>query len=78
MKSMMEIKERKSVTFEPKNYAIISDKESDFIEVTEWASGEGWDINIEIGNTSKSFSLHYDELDIINYLVKYLEYNDKN
>lgn len=46
-------------------------KEHDFIQVTEWASGEGWYINI---NDEKIFSLHIDELNAINYLTKVLEY----
>lgn len=42
---------------------------SSFIEVTEWTNGEGWDITID----DKRISLHYTELDAINYLVKHLE-----
>lgn len=45
-------------------------KDSDFIEVTEWTNGEGWDININ----DKHISLHYDELDAINYLINVLKY----
>ena len=42
---------------------------SSFIEVTEWTNGEGWDITID----DKRISLHYTELDAINYLIKHLE-----
>lgn len=45
-------------------------KDSDFIEVTEWANGEGWTIVIN----DRCIPLHYDELNAINYLVKVLNY----
>ena len=66
----MEIIERKSVyeslqKFEP------SAKSDDFIEVTEWTNGEGWDINIG----DRSLSLTMEELDAINYLTAHLMYN---
>lgn len=48
-------------------------KEDSFIEVTEWANGEGWDITID----ERNFHLHMCELDAINYLIKVLEYGEK-
>lgn len=45
-------------------------KDEDFIEVTEWASGEGWNIVIN----DRCMTLHYDELSAINYLIKVLQY----
>lgn len=45
-------------------------KKTDFIEVTEWTNGEGWDITIN----DKVISLHEDELEAINYLTKVLIY----
>ena len=45
-------------------------KKTDFIEVTEWTNGEGWDITIN----NKVISLHEDELEAINYLTKVLIY----
>lgn len=39
----MEIHERKAVSDELKKYDHLA-KDSDFIEVTEWVNGEGWDI----------------------------------
>ena len=45
-------------------------KESDFIEVTEWTNGEGWDITI---SDNKQFSLHFTEFDIIKQLIEHLE-----
>ena len=46
-------------------------KDSDFIEVTEWANGEGWDICLN----DKLISLTYGQLEAIKYLVKTLDYN---
>lgn len=65
----MEKKERKSINDKLKKYDFLA-KDSDFIEVTEWANGEGWDISIN----DKIFQLTYGELDAINYLTKSLEY----
>ena len=45
-------------------------KESDFIEVTEWSNGEGYDITIS-GN--KSFSLHFTEWKVLKKLIKKLD-----
>ena len=41
-------------------------KEHDFIEVTEWSNGEGWDISI----TEKQFQLHFTEWDVLKKLIK--------
>ena len=46
----------------------------DYISVTEWENGEGWDFCIQ---NNKHFSLSYDELNAINYLVKKLDYEFK-
>ena len=43
----------------------------DYITITEWANGEGWDISID----DRLFSLHYDELVAINYLTAFLQYD---
>jgi len=45
-------------------------KESDFIEVTEWTNGDGWDITI---SDTKHFSLHFTEFDVIKQLIEHLE-----
>ncbi|MGM9533561.1 hypothetical protein [Intestinibacter sp.] len=66
----MEKRNRKSVNDKLKRYDFLA-KDSDFIEVTEWANGEGWDINMN----DKIFQLASGELDAINYLIKTLEYD---
>jgi hypothetical protein len=38
----------------------------DFIEVTEWSNGEGWDIAIN----EKHFQLHFTEWEVLKKLIK--------
>ena len=64
----MELDERKAVNDSLKKYDHLA-KDSDFIEVTEWANGEGWDISLN----DKLISLTYGQLEAIKYLVKALE-----
>lgn len=64
----MELYERKAVNDSLKKYDHLA-KDSDFIEVTEWANGEGWDISLN----DKLVSLTYGQLEAIKYLVKALE-----
>ena len=68
----MEKVKRKSVSDNLQKYDYLA-KDNDFIEVTEWSNGEGWDININ----DKIIQLTMGQLDAINYLTKALEYYDK-
>ena len=45
----------------------------DFIEVSEWKNGEGYDITIISKFRTMNFCLTLEELDAINYLTKTLE-----
>ena len=65
----MEIHERKDVSDDLKIYDHLA-KDSDFIEITEWHNGEGWDIAIN----ERIISLTWGQLEAINYLIKSLEY----
>ncbi len=47
-------------------------KEHDFVEVTEWTNGEGWDITI---SDDKQISLHHTEFAVIKELIALLENN---
>lgn len=67
----MELYKRKAVNDSLKKYDHLA-KNSDFIEVTEWANGEGWDISLN----NRLISLTYGQLEAINYLVKALDYNE--
>lgn len=64
----MEYAKRKSVNDKLRKYCHLA-KDSDFIEVTEWVNGEGWDITIN----DRVISLTYGELKAINYLTEALD-----
>lgn len=66
----MEIVNRKSINDNLKKYDYLA-KDDDFIEVTEWVNGEGYDITIN----DKIISLTAGKLEAINYLTKSLEYS---
>ncbi len=69
----MKISNRKSLACELNKFCCMS-KEHDFIEVTEWSNGEGWDIAIS-SNTDKNISLTSGELEGIKTLVSMLDNN---
>jgi hypothetical protein len=66
-----EVKSRKSVfTYLKSGWH----KEGDFVEITEWTNGEGWDINICTSSEgTKMFSIHFTEFELINQMIKFLE-----
>lgn len=68
----MEKVKRKSVNDNLQKYDYLA-KDYEFIEVTEWRNGEGWDISIN----DKIIQLTLGQLDAINYLTKSLDYYDK-
>lgn len=68
----MEFAKRKSVHDDLNKYCVLA-KDTGFIEVTEWTNGEGWDITIN----DKVISLTWGELEAINYLVKALDYENR-
>lgn len=73
----MEIENRKSIWDKLRIYTFVDDDDA-FIEVTEWANGEGIDITISrVKGDSKMMSLSYEELEAINYLSKSLMYKSK-
>jgi hypothetical protein len=48
-------------------------KEHDFIEITQWTNGEGYDINVSTSLGEKHISLHETEFAVIQYLISELE-----
>lgn len=64
----MEYYNKQSVSDKLKKYDYLA-KELDFIEVTEWNDGEGWDITIN----DRVISLTYGQLEAIKYLIKSLD-----
>lgn len=65
--SKIKVKQRKSI-FVPLTDAW--HKEHDFIEVTEWTNGEGWDIAI---SDKSMISLHFTEFAVLKELISKLE-----
>lgn len=65
----MERKNLKSVSDDLNKYSYAA-KEGDYIIVTEWASREGWDIDLN----GTPIKLHDTELAAINYLTQVLLY----
>lgn len=65
--SKIEMRQRKSA-FVPLNDAW--HVEHEFVEVTEWTNGEGWDIVI---SDDKHFSLHFTEFAVLKELIARLE-----
>ena len=45
-------------------------KEHDFLEVTQWTNGEGWDITI---SDEKHIALHFTEFEVLKELIAKLE-----
>ena len=67
----MEVTKVNQITDNLKKYTY-SGKESDYITLTEWANGEGYDIDIN----GKLINLSNDELEAINYLTLALRYRN--
>lgn len=68
-----EIYQRKSIMDYLIKYDYLA-KDDDYIEITEWANGEGYDISIKDKNV---FSLTLGEIEAINFLIKKMDYDKK-
>ena len=69
----MEVTKVSQITDDLKKYTY-GGKYSDYITLTEWANGEGYDIDIN----GKLISLSDNELEAINYLVLVMRFENKN
>ena len=67
----MEVTKVSQITDNLKKYTY-SGKDSDYITITEWANGVGYDIDIN----GKLITLSDDELEAINYLTLALRYKN--
>lgn len=67
----MEIKKRNSVFTELKPFCYLSG-EHDFIEVTEWSNGEGFDITIHDKMGDRITSMTYGEYKALKKIIKFL------
>lgn len=66
---MEKIKTVKTICEDLKKYSYLA-KEGDYINVTEWANGDGWDVDIN----GQTVHLTDGDLRAINYLTAVLEY----
>ncbi len=67
---MPKIIKLKSISDALSTYDFLAKKE-DFIQITEWANGEGHDITIN----DHTFGLTHGQLEAINYLIRALDYD---
>lgn len=67
---MAEIKKVKQITEDLSKFSYYENAKNQYITVTEWANGEGVDVDIN----GQLHSLSYEILDGINYLVQVLRY----
>ena len=61
---MSKIERLRSITAKTKTFDYIA-KDSDYISVTEWSNGEGWDISLN----DKMIGISRGMLDAINFLT---------
>lgn len=66
----LEIRKKACILDDLRKYDYLAEK-SDFIEITEWANKEGWDISFK----DKIISLSIGQLDAINHLTNSLKYS---
>ena len=67
---MIEETKRRAVFSELKGYCHLSG-ENDFMEVTKWSNGEGYDICIDRKNGQEKFSLTFGEFDLLTVLMNW-------
>ena len=68
--SDIQTSKRRAVFSELKKYCHHSGS-NDYMEVTEWSNGEGWDININRKSGSENFSLTYGEWELMQVLINW-------
>ena len=69
-KKNIDLYDRKAAFAELKQFCHLA-KEHDFVEVTEWHNGEGFDITIN-ATTEQNVSVTYGQFDAIKKLIKTL------
>ena len=77
MKKEIKVETRKSAFVDLEDYCVNSmgDRKGkgDFLEVTEWTNGEGYDVYINDINGEKSMQLTYGQFDAIKKCIKTIE-----
>jgi len=71
----MEFKKRNSAFTELKEFCYLSG-DNDYMEVTEWSNGEGFDINISDPTGEKTMAMTFGEYDALKKLIKFLHKQD--
>jgi hypothetical protein len=64
------VDQRRAVFAELLPYCMFSG-EDDYMEVTQWTNGEGYDIEIDSKNRKQRFSLTYGEWELLQVLMNY-------
>lgn len=68
--SKIEVSKRRAVFAELKGYCHLS-SDNDYMEVTEWSNGEGYDICINRKSDGEKFSLTYGEWELMQVLMNW-------
>lgn len=71
----IEVSNRRAVFAELKSYCHLS-SDNDYMEVTEWSNGEGYDICINRKSDVERFSLTYGEVELLTVLLNWRVSND--
>ena len=66
----IKVDQRRAVFSELKGYCHMS-SDNDYMEVTEWSNGEGYDICIDRKSGGEKFSLSYGEVELLMVLLNY-------
>jgi len=66
-----ELYSRKAIFADLDQFDPLFSKENDYIEITEWANGEGIDVDIH-KTDPQTFSITWGQLDAMKYLIKKL------
>lgn len=67
----MEIIKRKSIFCETKGHCYLSSKD-DYMEITEWTNGDGFDVNISNKNDQLMFNLTHGQFKLLKKMYKKL------
>ena len=67
---MIEVSKRRAVFAELKDYCLMSG-DNDYMEVTEWSNGEGYDVCIDRKNGGEKFSPTYGEVELLTVLLNW-------
>ena len=68
--SKIEVSKRRAVFANLKGYCHLS-SDNDYMEVTEWSNGEGYDVCIDRKNGGEKFSLTYGEVELLTVLLNW-------